>query len=145
MVIKWIRRLNDALLGLIIGILLYGLAEELIGIWFVQDKVRYTIGVIIGIACAVGMAIHLALVIEESVRIGEGHSRLLSFKSVMRYVVVCAVLGLTALFNLGNLYAAIIGLFGLKVSAYAQPYINKKLFKKSQEENELLQEETQNN
>lgn len=134
MIIKWIKRLNEALLGLILGILIYGVLVELIGIWFVADKLRYTTGLVIGIACAVGMAIHLAMIIEESVRIGEGHEKLLSFKSVMRYVIVCAVLFVMMLFKLGNLYTALIGILGLKVSAYAQPLLNKLVFKKSDDE-----------
>lgn len=39
-----LRRLNDALPGLVMGILIYGLAVELIGVWFVADKLRFTSG-----------------------------------------------------------------------------------------------------
>ena len=119
------KRLNQALPGLVLGILAYGLLVELIGVWFVDDKIRYTTGLLIGVGCAVGMAIHIAMIIEESVRIGQGHEKYLSFKSVMRYLVLCAVMILMALFNLGNIFTAIIGVLGLKVSAYAQPLLNK--------------------
>ena len=123
--IKWMKRLNQALPGLVLGILAYGLLVELIGVWFVGDKIRYTTGLIIGIACAIGMAIHIAMIIEESVRIGEGHEKLLSFKSVLRYLVLCAVMIVMSYFKLGNMFTAIIGILGLKVSAYAQPLLNK--------------------
>ena len=128
--IKWMKRLNQALPRLVLGILAYGLLVELIGVWFVSDKIRYTTGLLIGIACACGMAIHIAMLIEESVRIGEGHEKLLSFKSVMRYLVLCAVMITMAFFKLGNMYTALIGVLGLKVSAYAQPLLNKLLAKK---------------
>ena len=123
--IKWMKRLNQALPMLVLGILAYGLLVELIGVWFVGDKIRYTTGLIIGIACAIGMAIHIAMIIEESVRIGEGHEKLLSFKSVLRYLVLCAVMIVMSYFKLGNMFTAIIGILGLKVSAYAQPLLNK--------------------
>ena len=84
------------------------------------------------------MAIHLAMVIEESVRIGEGHDRLLAFKSAMRYIVVCAVFFVMMLFKLGNLYTALIGVLGLKVSAYAQPLLNKTLFSRRIDKDELI-------
>ena len=45
--IKWMKRLNQALPGLVLGILLYGVLVELIGVWFVNDKVRYTSGLLI--------------------------------------------------------------------------------------------------
>ncbi len=121
--INWMKRLNQALPGLVLGILIYGLIIELIGVWFVTDKIRYTSGLLIGISCAVGLAIHIAMIIEESVRIGEGHEKYLSFKSVMRSLVLCAVLILMMVFKLGNMFTALIGVLGLKVSAYAQPLL----------------------
>ena len=39
-----LRRINEALPELILGIILYGLAVELIGVWFVADKLRYSTG-----------------------------------------------------------------------------------------------------
>ncbi|SHJ18713.1 hypothetical protein [Pseudobutyrivibrio xylanivorans] len=123
--IKWMKRLNQALPGLVLGILAYGLFVELIGVWFVSDKIRYTTGLLIGIGCAVGMAIHISMIIEESVRIGEGHEKYLSFKSVMRYLVLCAIMITMTFLKLGNMFTAIIGVLGLKVSAYAQPLLIK--------------------
>ncbi len=58
--IKEFRRLNEALPGLLLGILIYGGLVELIGVWFASDKLLFTTGLLIGIACALGMAIHLA-------------------------------------------------------------------------------------
>jgi len=132
--IKWMKRLNQALPGLVFGIVLYGVIVELVGVWFVTDKIRYTTGLFIGIACACGMAIHIAMIIEESVRIGKGHEKYLSFKSVMRYLVLCAIMIAMTYFKLGNMFTAIIGLLGLKVSAYAQPLLIKafKRFLKSE-------------
>jgi len=124
-VINWMKRLNQALPGLVLGILLYGILIEAIGVWFVHDKVRYSTGLLFGIGCAVGMAIHIAMIIEESVRIGQGHEKYLSFKSVLRYLAVCAVMILMMYFKLGNMITALIGILGLKVSAYAQPLLNK--------------------
>ena len=46
-----LRRINDALPGLVLGIIVYGVIVELAGVWFVTDKVRYTTGLLIGIGC----------------------------------------------------------------------------------------------
>jgi len=129
--INWMKRLNQALPGLVLGILLYGVIIELVGVWFVHDKLRDSTGLLIGIGCAVGMAIHIAMIIEESVRIGKGHEKYLSFKSVMRYLVLCAIMITMSFFKLGNMFTAIIGVLGLKVSAYAQPLLNKFIKNKS--------------
>ncbi|MBR1571109.1 MAG: hypothetical protein IJ655_00040 [Lachnospiraceae bacterium] len=124
-----LRRLNEALPGLVIGIIVYGLILQFTGVWFVTDKIRYSSGLWIGIGCAIGMAIHLAMVIEEAVRLGDGNTKRLSVKSVLRYAVVVIIIFIMMYFNLGNLITAFLGILGLKVSAYAQPFMHKVIFK----------------
>lgn len=122
-----LRRLNDALPGLILGILLYGGAVELLGVWFVSDKLRYTSGLCIGIALACGMAVNMAVVLQDAVDIyGDSHAQAkIVGKSVLRYVIVVLVFFVMMKFHLGNPAAAFVGVFGLKVSAYLQPVARK--------------------
>jgi hypothetical protein len=124
-----LRRLNEALPGLVIGIIVYGLIIQLTGVWFVADKIRYSSGLWIGIGCAIGMAIHLAMVIEEAVRYNDGNTKRLSVKSVLRYAVVVIIIFVMMYFKLGNPVTAFLGILGLKVSAYAQPFMHKVIFK----------------
>lgn len=51
-----LKRINDALPGLVFGIVFYGIVVQLIGVWFVTDKISYSIGLWYGIAIAVGIA-----------------------------------------------------------------------------------------
>ena len=122
------RRLNAALPGLLAGILLYGGLAEIIGVWFAEDKLRYTTGLMIGIVCALGMAVHLAVVLDETVRTGNAKPGMIKFKSVLRYLVVVLVFFVMMWLHLGNLISAFIGVLGLKVSAYAQPFLQKHIF-----------------
>lgn len=122
-----LRRINDALPGLVLGILVYGIILELIGVWFVSDKVRYTTGLAIGILLACGMAVNIAVVLRDAVEIyGEEHaSKKIIAKSLLRYMMVVIVFFVMMKWNLGNLYSAFIGVLGLKVSAYLQPFTHK--------------------
>lgn len=122
-----LRRLNDALPGLVMGILIYGLAVELIGVWFVADKLRFTSGLAIGITLAEGMAINIAVVLQDAVDVyGESNARkMIIAKSLLRYTVVAIVFFVMMKFNLGNLISAFIGVIGLKVSAYLQPFAHR--------------------
>ena len=52
-----LKRINDALPGLVFGIVFYGIVVQLIGVWFVTDKISYSIGLWYGIAIAVGIAV----------------------------------------------------------------------------------------
>lgn len=134
---KALKRLNEALPGLVIGILIYGAAVQLIGVWLAADKLRFTVGLWVGIACAEFMAVHIAMILEEAARIGGDQSRRLSAKSVFRYLVVVIVFLVMMKFELGNLVAAFIGVMGLKISAYAQPLMHKIKVKQKDEKEEV--------
>ena len=138
--IKEFRRLNEALPGLLWGILIYGGLVELIGVWFASDKLLFTTGLFIGIACALGMAIHLAVVLDETVRTQNASPKMIKLKSVLRYLVVVAVFFVMMWLHLGNLISAFIGVLGLKASAYAQPLLHK-LIHLQKDENKRKDEE----
>jgi len=130
-----LRRINDALPGLVLGIVIYGIVIELVGVWFVEDKVGYSTGLLIGIAVAIGLAINIAQVIRDAVEIYgvDGARNRLIVKSVLRYFVVVVVFFVMMKFNLGNLATAFIGVLGLKVSAYLQPFAHKVILKLNKE------------
>ena len=127
-----LRRINPALPGLVAGIVVYGLVVQFTGVWFVMDKIDYSIGLWYGIAIAIGMAINLATVIYDAVTFnGEGNaSKIVAAKSMLRYIVVAILFGILGYFEFGNLFTAFLGVMGLKFSAYAQPLLNK-IFNKS--------------
>jgi hypothetical protein len=133
--IKEFRRLNEALPGLLMGILIYGGLVELIGVWFASDKLLFTTGLFIGIACALGMGIHLAVVLDETVRTQNASPKMIKLKSVLRYLVVVAVFFVMMWLHLGNLISAFIGVLGLKASAYAQPLLHKLIHLQKDENN----------
>lgn len=133
--VRMLRRINDALPGLVLGIVIYGVIIELVGVWFVEDKLRYSTGLLIGIAVAIGLAINIAQVIRDAVEIygADGARNRLIVKSVLRYLVVVVIFFVMMKFNLGNLATAFIGVLGLKVSAYLQPFAHKVILKFNKE------------
>ncbi len=125
--IAWLKRLNRVLPGLLLEILLYGGLVELIGVWLVQDKLAFTIGLWIGIVLAMAMAIHMAVVILDSLDLvvekkAQTHTTVFS---LLRYVVILLVFGAMLYFDFGNVLAAFVGVMGLKVAAYLWPYFEK--------------------
>ena len=119
-----LKRINDALPGLVVGIILYGIVIQLTGVWFVEDKLRYSTGLWAGIIMGVVLAIHLAIVIRDTVEMGgdtkHANGRVIA-KSLMRYGTVVILFFILGYFHLGNLITAFLGVMGLKVSAYLQP------------------------
>ena len=89
-----------------------------------EDKLRYSTGLWAGIIMGVGLAIHLAIVIRDTVEMGgdtkHANGRVIA-KSLMRYGTVVILFFILGYFHLGNLITAFLGVMGLKVSAYLQP------------------------
>ena len=125
------RRLNQALPGLLLGILIWGVLVQLAGVWFVEDKLRYSTGLWIGIFTAMGMAYHIAKVIAEMVVYADAEKvkMRVTAQSLLRYVAVVAIFAIMMIFDLGNLYTAFVGVMGLKISAYLQPLLQKAIAK----------------
>ena len=122
-----LKRINPSLPGLVAGIVIFGVLVQVTGVWFVEDKMGYSIGLWYGVAIGIGMAINLATVIYDAVTFdGEGNaSKRVAAKSMLRYIVVAILFGILGYFEFGNLFTAFLGVMGLKFSAYAQPLFNK--------------------
>ena len=127
-----LRRINDVLPELILEMLVYGLIIQLAGGWFVEDKLRYSVGLWIGIAVAIGMAINMAIVIRDSIELAAekpAQMRTTLF-SMLRYIVVVIMFVVVVYFKLGNVITMFVGVMGLKIAAYVQPFVHKFLSKK---------------
>ena len=134
-----LKRINDVLPELILEIFLYGLLVQLTGVWFVENKLLYSTGLWIGIAAAMGMAIHMAVVILDTMDLAiekQAKVRTTVF-SMLRYLVVVLLFVVVSYFHLGNVLTMFIGIMGLKAAAYFQPFMHK-LLKKTKERGSLL-------
>lgn len=142
-----LKRLNEGLPGLVWGILLYGVIIQFAGVWFVEDQWGYSIGLWYGIAIAVGMAVHMAMVIYDAVTFDgeDGAQKRVAAKSILRYVVVAVLFGILCYFHFGNLFMAFIGVMGLKVSAYVQPLFIKVVNKIKGSDDAAFEEENSEN
>ena len=125
------KRINAVLSELLYGIIFYGIVVQLAGVWFVADKLRYTSGLWIGILLSAGMAVHMAVVLNDAADIGveEPARKKVAIQSVLRYLVVVIVFFVTAQWKLGNLITLFIGVMGLKAGAYLQPLTHKVVLK----------------
>lgn len=122
-----LKRINPVLPELIIELVLYGLVIQFTGVWFVEDQLRYTTGLWIGIAVAAGMAVNMAVVILDTVELmaEKRASRKSAVFSAIRYILVVAVFAVVGVFHLGNLITMFLGVMGLKVAAYLNPFTHK--------------------
>lgn len=135
--INYLKRLNPILPELVSIILVYGVLVELIGVWWVEDKIRYSSGLAIGIGLALFMSVNIASSIWGMMDVTTKKAQVgVAIKAVARYAVVAVVSVTMGYFNLGNILTWFVGVMGLKVAAFVQPLIHKVFFGKSQQEDE---------
>ena len=114
------------LAALLTGIVLSGILFELIGLIFVKDKISHSLGMLIGILIALGMATHMAYSLNNALDWDEEHAKRAIWKSYMlRYASVAVCMGLVAYFRIGDIISCFIGIMSLKAAAYLQPYLHK--------------------
>ena len=124
--IKKLRQLNDFLPELLLGILASGIVFELIFIWFVKDKIYFSLGLLLGVLIAVFMAWHMAFTLNRAMDYTEENATNRVQKHyLIRDLIVIIVFIAAAVSKLVNPLAVFLGIMTLKVAAYIEPITNK--------------------
>lgn len=119
-----LRKINTALPGLLVGIIVFGILCQAAGLFFVEDKAGYSIGLWVGVLTAIFMAFHMAITLNAAVeRDVKGAQTAATRQNIIRYLIVVIILGILMLTRIGNPLAAFAGVMGLKISAYLQPLL----------------------
>jgi hypothetical protein len=121
-----LSKINNSLPGLLLGIILFGILCQIVGLFLVKDKADYSIGLWIGVLTAIFMAFHMAICLNTTVLLSEkGAQASVTRQSILRYVIVIAVEMLLMFTEIGNPLSGFLGIMGLKVSAYIQPLLSR--------------------
>jgi len=121
---------NETLKELIIGILFMSIIFQSSIVWFVEDKIGYSVGLWLGTAVAVFMAWHMWKTIDEVLDLSVGGAQKVMRKnSLLRYLVVTLALVALMITKMANPLAAFLGIMTLKVAAYLQPFTHKVISK----------------
>ncbi len=121
---------NLTLVELITGVVLFAVVCQMVGVFFVNDKWDYSLGLWIGAAMASGMAIHMDYALKKTLLLDpESATKVARKDSMIRYFLVVLILGVIMVLRFANPLSAFLGLMGLKIAAYGQPLIHK-LFQK---------------
>lgn len=128
------RRLDPTVRDLLTGTLLYGIITEGIGLIFLENRLRFTLGVLLGYVCVAAMVCHMYLTLEKGLDMNpDSAAKYVRRNSILRYVTLFAVLVVAMLIPQVSVIAVIIMIYGMKISAFLQPqihkYITSKIFK----------------
>lgn len=124
--LKRLRETNESLPELFLGILIWGILCQAIGVWFVKMKLSYSIGLWIGIVLAGCLAYHMAWGLNRSLDLDEKTAINIASKyGMIRYAIVLIAMGILIMTNFASPLSAFLGVMGLKVAAYVQPFTHK--------------------
>lgn len=123
--VEKIKKMNTALPELIIGIFIYGILCEMIGIFMVSDELIYTMSLGIGILTAQAMAFHMAWTLNTALDMGGGAEKIMRKHNLLRYGALILLFGVILITKTINPLFVFLGVMGLKVGAYIQPFTHK--------------------
>lgn len=122
-------KIDTTLLQLWMGILAYAIACQIIGMWFVDSILKYTVGLWIGVLVAGGAAWHMWWSIDRNLTVNADNERgaqIFAAKSnMLRYAVILFVFLILCLTDFSYPLAGFLGIMGLKAGAYLQPLMKR--------------------
>lgn len=119
---------SSVLKELILGTLLFGVVVALLGVWWVEDKKMFLLGLLIGIAVSAWRAIHMQSTLEKVLDFEQKTAQAkMALAYGVRMLAIIMVLALMVVLKMGNtaILMCFVGLFGLKAGAMLQPHIHK--------------------
>lgn len=127
------KKFNTTLVELWAGTVLFTVVALVAGIWFVENKTAYALGLAVGTLTAGFMAWHMARSIDKVIakaELGVDGSASMRASSLLRYgLVILILVGAAFVSDWMNPISVFIGVMGLKVAAYLQPFTHKIVFK----------------
>ena len=132
---RWINKDNETLFDLIFGCIVYSIVFEAIGLLVVENKGSYSLGLLLGTAVAIGLSVSMYKSLNNCLLTPEHQERRnMLFSTLLRAVVILLAAWIGMRSGYFSFPGIIIGILGLKISAYFHAYTNvyitKKLYKK---------------
>ena len=132
---RWINKDNETLFDLIFGCIVYSIVFEAIGLLVVENKGSYSLGLLLGTAVAIGLSVSMYKSLNNCLVMTEHQARRnMVFSTLLRAVVILLAGWIGMRSGYFIFPVIIIGILGLKISAYFHAYTNvyitKKLYKK---------------
>lgn len=125
------NKMNETLRELLIGILLWGIVWQAMGVWFVPDRAACSLGLWAGVVTAEICAVHMYRSLDRALDLSEKDAqKYMMSRSMMRYGLIIVVLLILMITEAGNPLCGFLGVMGLKTAAYLQPFLHKVMKKR---------------
>lgn len=110
---------------MILVILAFGILCEMIIVWFIEDKLAFSLGLSIGILLAMLATIHMWWALDKAMGLEASAQKIVLTHNMLRYGIILVVFVIICMTDFINPLAAFLGIMSLKVGAYLQPFTDK--------------------
>ena len=132
--VELLQKINEELLELLIGILIWGGFAQLAFVWFVPDKKIYSLCLWIGIGLAAFAAVHMWWSIDRNLSENPGNEKRAQAKGnlyyMIRYFIALFVFYMVAKYYGPYFLAAALGERGISAAAHMQPIVKRFIYDK---------------
>lgn len=119
------KKKDNTLLEMLAAIFVWGILTQIVLLIAFRNHLYNAVGLWTGVVLSFGMAIHMKRTIEDAIDIGgEAADKKMRADSAKRMVIAAIIIAVVFYFKLGNPLTVLLGIFALKISAYAQPVVN---------------------
>lgn len=108
-----------------IGVIICGILNILIGMWFPKEMLPYVLGGVLGTVTALVMSHNMARAIVRAVEDESKAAFRIRFAFFFRYFIAIVVLAVACISPYANPIATFIGIFSLKFATYLTPLIHR--------------------
>lgn len=137
------KQIKETMTGFYIGIGIYALLIEIVGIFFSEDILSYTLGLLFGVAVAILLFHHMAKTLDYALDLQENDaSKYVRLRSFLRLAIMLAALTIGLKTEQLYFLTVLLGLLGLKIGALIAPFILRRLYPDSYitKEEDIIQE-----
>ena len=122
-------QVKETMTGFYIGIGIYAAIIEVVGIFFSEDILSYTLGLLFGVIIAVFLFGHMAKTLDHALDLQENDAtKYVRLRSFLRLFVMMAALTIGLMTERLLFITVLLGLLGLKIGALFTPFILKRLY-----------------
>lgn len=120
------KEAKRTLFKLIAGIVIYGIVISIAGTFLVNNNKAFILGVLYGCAGSIVMVVHLFFSLNKSLDLDSASAEKRENKMAMIRMIIMIVIAAIG-FHFSEVFhvaGVLLGLFGLKISAYLQPFFS---------------------
>lgn len=131
MIKKRLKAMNETLLDLVIGILIFGVAVGILGMIITKGNFCYLLGVLIGVCVSIGISFHMLYSIDGALDMDpKTANRYMMKRALVRFLVMAVTAVIAIKIHFLCFLGAVIALMGIKVAALMQRFTNYYITKK---------------